>query len=503
MATFTGNRYPVASGGRDFTAAVKSDGTLVTWGDSGTVPAPSISNVVSLSAARSYGFVVKADGTVEIYGSSVYSYLGADTPPSGLSGVVMVDSSDRHSIALKSDGTVVCWGDDSYNQSTVPSGLSGVVYVAASEYGSLAVKSDGTVTAWGGISNPPSGINSAITVSTITDFVLVLNSDGTVTAWGNDYNGQATVPGGVTSATSVAAGYSHSLIALADGTVLAFGNNENGGTDVPSGLSNVVAVYAGTSTSIAIKSDGSVVMWGENGSGESTVPSPMEFLVPGSEPPGKMLATLDLTFSGTGTHDPTISGDLSAGLDFAFSGNGFADWVSGLASSQVQEFYTLTITGSPDLVVKISSWQATANASGRADFIQAVIPAASDLINEIDARKSGEILIKRGFLFSDGSERSDILIRASFDSFRYDRGPRNFTCTLSGRKPSEAPQNGERTLKQVRSISVTDGKFRVRAGVDHFLKPGMVALVGSDSFSVDYINYYVTQSDRFYEVGQR
>jgi hypothetical protein len=524
MPTFTGNRYPVASGYVNYTAAVKSDGTLVTWGESAVVPAPAISNIVSLCADKQYGFVVKTDGTVQIFGSSPFSWMGADTPPAGLSGVVMADCSDRHTIALKSDGTVVCWGSDGDGQTTVPAGLSGVVYVAASDGGSLAVKSDGTVVGWGTIGSAPAGVDNAVMVSALADFALALNADGTVSAWGTNVWGESTVPAGITSAVSVAAGGAHSLIALADGTVVAFGYAASGQIDVPPGLSDVVAVYAGNSTSMAIKADGSAVMWGDNAKGQSAVPASTEFLVPGDGPLARMIAALNFTFSGEGSHsptisgdisagfgftfsgegyhDPTISGDISAGFGFTFSGRGFEDWASNLASSQVQEFYTLTITGDPDLAFKISSWQATYRLGSLQGYLQAALPGALGLAEKISDRQTGDLIIHKGYKFANGDERKELLFRSSLNTVRYDRGHQNFTFTLSGNTAGESPQNGLRTLSGIRSINLTNGKFRVRCAIDLFLRPGMTAVIGNDSFAVDSINFYVSASDQFCEVIQ-
>ena len=87
---------------------------------------------------------IKTDGTVVAWGDRDGDKCNV---PSGLSGVVEVAVGFYHNLALKSDGTVRAWGDNRHNQIDVPAGLSGVISVAAAEYHSLALKSDGTVTA--------------------------------------------------------------------------------------------------------------------------------------------------------------------------------------------------------------------------------------------------------------------------------------------------------------------------------------------------------------------
>ena len=195
-------------------------------------------------------------------------------------------------------------------------------------------------------------------------------------------------------------------------------------------------------------------------------------------------------------------GDFAASLSFGFSGSGFQDWTAALDPVQLQEFYTLEISGSPNLTVKISSWQATMNIGGRSSYLQATIPAAAELIEEIESRQNGNLTLKKGFRFSDGSERSEPILETDFDTFRYDRGATNFTVTVSGYIPGAQSQTGSRALNQIRSISLTNGQYRVRCAIDMFLRPGMTAQVLGESFKVGTINFYASNVDRFCEVSE-
>ena len=226
------------------------------------------------AAAGGHNLALKSDGTVVAWGDNS---SGQATVPSGLSGVVAIAAGDDQSLALKSDGTVVAWGNNDYGQATVPSGLSGVVAIAAGYYHSLALKSDGTVVAWGdndfGEATVPSGLSGVVAIAAGGYHSLALKSDGTVVAWGDNYYGEATVPSGLSGVVAIAAGFYHSLALKSDGTVMAWGNNDYGQATVPSGLSGVVAIAAGVYHSLALKSDGTVVAWGYNYYGEATVPS--------------------------------------------------------------------------------------------------------------------------------------------------------------------------------------------------------------------------------------
>ena len=135
--------------------------------------------------------------------------------------------------------------------------------------------------------------------------------------------------------------------------------------------------------------------------------------------------------------------------------------------------------------------------------MQAVIPAADDYVADISDRQSGDLVIEKGFQFSDGSERYEEIIRSRFDMLRPDRGGRALTLTLSGYMSGKKQQSGHRTATGVRSISAQNGKLRVRCDVDMFLQPGMSVTAINEIFIAGYINYYVNQFDKFCEIGER
>ncbi|WP_407541942.1 hypothetical protein Q0M94_20935 (plasmid) [Deinococcus radiomollis] len=270
--------------GYQHSVALKSDSTVVAWGDNtsgqSTVPA-GLSGVVAVSAGYRHSVALKSDGTVVAWGDNTSGQLNV---PAGLSGVVTVAGGGLHSVALKSDGTVVAWGDNISGQLNVPAGLSGVVTVSAGFMHSVALKSDGTVVAWGdngaGQTSVPAGLSGVVAVSAGDLHSLALKSDGTVVAWGGNGRGQLNVPAGLSGVVAVSAGGLHSLALKSDGTVVAWGDNAYGQSTVPAGLSGVVAVAGGFYHSVASKSDGTVFAWGTNNYGQSTVPAGLNVMIP-------------------------------------------------------------------------------------------------------------------------------------------------------------------------------------------------------------------------------
>jgi Raf kinase inhibitor-like YbhB/YbcL family protein len=302
------------------------------------------SNVVSVKTANNsslsiqphfvdggdeHSLALKSDGTVLAWGNNLYGQLGNESTldqtfpvqVSSLTDVVSVASGNYHSIALKADGTVWGWGRNegsilgsvlgstNYKQTTPfqISELTDVAAIAAGAYFSVALKNDGTVWAWGnnfygqlgnGIANVwsrPVQVSNLVDVKAIAvgeDHALAVKDDGTVWAWGNNSHGQlgsgdlgvvkAKEPVqvlGLSDVKAVAAGYAHSLALKGDGTVWAWGLNgcgqlghwnNNSDQAVPSqvvGLTGVTSIAAGWEWSLALK-EGLAFAWGDNNWGQ-------------------------------------------------------------------------------------------------------------------------------------------------------------------------------------------------------------------------------------------
>jgi len=230
--------------------------------------------VIAVSAGGSFSLALKSDGTVVAWGNSGPQL----NVPAGLSGVIAISAGYNHGLALKSDGTVVAWGDNYYGQLNVPAGLSGVTAIAAASYHNLALKNDGTVVGWGnndyGQLDIPAGLTNVVAIAASGLHNLALKSDGNIVPWGTNGYGQSNIPAALSGVTvAIADGYLHSLALKSDGTVVAWGTNSNGALNVPAGLSGVTAISATDSMSnLALKSDGTIVGWGFNCCGQLNIP---------------------------------------------------------------------------------------------------------------------------------------------------------------------------------------------------------------------------------------
>jgi len=277
-------------GGDLHSAAVKSNGTVWTWGDNqfgelgdgSTIDhhspeqALNVSNMVGVACGTGFTLALKSDGTVWAWGHNANGELGDGTTTSttsahvvpGLSNIVSVVAGAQCSFALSGNGNVFAWGDNSAGQmgdnTTTDrhspqqvSGMTNVIMLSAGQNSVMALRSDGLVFAWGSNQNGEAGVGSngnnkklPVQVNTISNVVMIasgvnfsfaLDANGVVWAWGGNGEGQlglGTV-GSIFSpavnvnlsfqhVVSMSAGEKHSLFVFANGTAEACGGNGQG-----------------------------------------------------------------------------------------------------------------------------------------------------------------------------------------------------------------------------------------------------------------------------------
>lgn len=289
----------LVSANNGYLLVVKSDGTVGGYAYHSSLPPLSIpaglTGVVAVSAGSNSYRALKSDGTLVEWGNTS---LGA--APAGLNDVVAIASGSFHSLALKSNGTVVVWGPNWYGQRNVPADLTNVIAIAASSHSSFALKSNGTVVAWGSNENGqcdvPASLSGVVAISAgMNGTIAALKSDGTVVSWGsnvyysNNVTGQTSVPAGLTNVVAVAVGNWHTVALKADGTAVSWGQDTSLASAtrvnvVPYNLTDVVALTAETNRTYALRSDGSVVWWGQTGNYGQHYVDGQPYLLPDGSP---------------------------------------------------------------------------------------------------------------------------------------------------------------------------------------------------------------------------
>jgi alpha-tubulin suppressor-like RCC1 family protein len=237
----------VSMGGRS-SFAIKTDGTLWAWGRAGGTALNGVlglSSLVNRSSPTQVGtlsdwartesivgrcFAIKTDGTLWSWGYNGTGRIGQNDTISrsspvqiGLSnGWKMVTAGADHAHAIRNDGTLWGWGQPSsgqlgLNTTTPPRSSPAQVGtdtnwsdVSAGELSSVGVRTDGTMWTWGSGANGRLGLNtttqrlSPSQVGTDTNWKSVqagsvsctaIKTDGTVWTWGFGGNG----PHGVNS----------------------------------------------------------------------------------------------------------------------------------------------------------------------------------------------------------------------------------------------------------------------------------------------------------------
>ena len=275
---------PAVSGGTDYTLALKSNGTVWSWGENRSgqlgdgstmnrlrpVPVSGLSDITAVSAGESHSLAIGSNGIVWAWGSNTYGQLGNGTTSqsfipvqvSELSGVTAVAALDTASLALKSDGTVWAFGENFQGQlgngtntdSMLPiqvMNLTNVKAIAAAGDHCLALKTDGTVWYWGDTLNgsvskysTPVRMNELSDVAAVSlgaHSAAVLKNDGTVWTWGTNWQGQlgtgdlpekrTGVPvqvEGVSDVKTISTKGWHTVVQKNDGSVWGWGYNEYG-----------------------------------------------------------------------------------------------------------------------------------------------------------------------------------------------------------------------------------------------------------------------------------
>jgi len=276
---------------------------------------------------------VKTDGTLWTWGRNSYGVMGINTPSSNptakYSSPVQVPGTTWSQVAIsggvafavKTDGTLWGWGGNgngALGQNDVVSRSSPVQipgttwsYVVSSGSGGLALRTDNTLWAWGYGASGRLGLNANTNYSSPTQIpgttwskitvisagAFGIKTNGTLWAWGANDNGMlglnAASPAKQSSPTQIpgttwallAGRYRGGIATKTDGTLWTWGYGWDGGLGVPSAgetdRSSPVQVpgttWATTGESKimgnlgfcgAIKTNGTLWMWGHNNQGE-------------------------------------------------------------------------------------------------------------------------------------------------------------------------------------------------------------------------------------------
>lgn len=95
-----------------------------------------LNDIKTIAGGAGHCLALRSNGTVVAWGNNTY---GATIVPLGLTNVAAIAAAEQLSLALRRDGTVVAWGGNHFGQASVPDGLSNVVAIAACGWFSMAI----------------------------------------------------------------------------------------------------------------------------------------------------------------------------------------------------------------------------------------------------------------------------------------------------------------------------------------------------------------------------
>lgn len=293
------------------TAAIKSDGSLWTWGinvygqlgtgvdtydTSSNVPVKVMDDVKAVSCGSNFTAALKTDGSLWMWGYNATGEIGNNgvftgtyenqvKPVKVLSDVVAVSCGASHTAAVTSDGSLWIWGLNirgelgngwtgnstnylGWNFQTVPVKLmDNVATVSCGCQSTAVIKTDGSLWMWGAngsgqlgngrtgnaeyLNNPIQTVpikvmDNAAAVSCGNGFTAAVKSDGSLWMWGGNLYGQ-----------------------VGNGGISNDGDKGDPRQTVPTQiLDEVAAVSCGNNHIAAVKPDGTLWLWGSNRYGQ-------------------------------------------------------------------------------------------------------------------------------------------------------------------------------------------------------------------------------------------
>jgi hypothetical protein len=295
--------------GRYRSMAIKSNGTLWTWGNNS-------------NGGLGLNDLVYRSSPVQIGSGTNWSKVSLDKFQISVS------------LAIKTDGTLWTWGNNSagtlgLNQGGNYTSRSSPIQVGALtnwsqaslfSYGITAIKTDGTLWSWGANQQGRLGLNDSVNRSSPTQVgsgttwskvftgyptrTMAIKTDGTLWLWGNftygnsglnidsTYRSSPVQLGALTNWSKIALGYDSTMAIKTDGTLWGWGHNYNGqlgnnlqapgypgttgrisspvqiGSDTNWSDIGMNFTFAGTGVfTIATKTDGTLWSWGKSGYG--------------------------------------------------------------------------------------------------------------------------------------------------------------------------------------------------------------------------------------------
>ena len=319
-------RYVTISAGGWHTAAIKTDGSLWTWGNNqhgqlgdGTTedryfPTKIMDNVLAVSLGNDHSVALTEDGSLWTWGNNSSGQLGNGTTESALTpmkimdNIAAVSAGGYYTTAIDIYGNLWTWGQNMYGQLCTGTTMNvycpiqimdDVIAVSAGSMHVAVIKKDHSLWTWGcnssgqlgdgtieGKYSPMKVMDNVKSVSAGLTNTAAIDEENTLWIWGYDTPDQMEDSKNeymisptkiMDNAISVSLGINHKAVIDEKGSLWIWGTNTFGqlgnGTvkaeSVPIKIfDNVASVEAGRSDTAIIKTDGGLWTWGYNEHGQ-------------------------------------------------------------------------------------------------------------------------------------------------------------------------------------------------------------------------------------------
>jgi alpha-tubulin suppressor-like RCC1 family protein len=234
--------------------------------NAGQVDKVEINDIMDIAGGREHSIALRSNSSVIAWGDGMFT----DVPESALSNVVSIAAGWYHSLALKYDGTVVGWG----HRAVIPQNVPRFIKVAAGEFFSVGITADNEMVVWGHRAPilPDIMKKDIEMVSASKNEIMVLKTTGGVMVCNINGEMYKDIPFNAHSnVKKISASRGRFFVLKNDGSVIYWGKELNHMLKEEL-KSDVVDISVGDDFLILLKVDNRLVVMGDDWGGQLSVP---------------------------------------------------------------------------------------------------------------------------------------------------------------------------------------------------------------------------------------
>lgn len=262
-----------------------------------------------------------------------------------------------------------------------------------------------------------------------------------------------------------------------------------------------------------------------SGVGQSVIDNAAEIMFSASNPayswavPKYQLGLAQIIYTMTLTGSPDVEIPISSFQSVVRQGGATVAEVQAASDLYTEQLSTLNEqytqgqmteqewnTARSEILADLTSRMAELNAS-RPSYLSCVIPNFVDYIDEILARQDGEVIIKKGYRMPAGYRNMEEIVRGNFEYIMYDRGARSASAQITAYKTKKYYSPVRRTVTGVSYVGMdSQGRRRIRCAMDLFLRPQDICVFGAginDLMTVGTITYTVSDRSAVMQVTEQ